>query len=319
MPTPCRILVLAFLLLPAWSAAGGGTVELLNYNVQNLPRSDFEARVDGLLELAAGYDLIVLQEDFAPDGLYSRWEGGAYWRGPQARWRWHNWLAFVGWPLGYRAPYDSGLSVLATQDAFSGPVVRIEPLVTLAFDDCHGIVRHSHDCWANKGLLGVRVTLENGAEFDLYTTHLDAGSGARDHAARLSQFDQMEAAIAEHSAGRAVVFAGDFNVPGKRPEQYADLLAFKRRLALENSGVHATHADWRDCQRDFIYIRSGADVRVEVLAGGEPAASTPGAGPEGVDFCDGDSWRGKALSDHPALAATLLIEPERADADDRSR
>lgn len=309
MPIRRHLLVVGFLLLPGWSIAAGGTVELLNYNVQNLPRSDFEVRVDDLLELAAGYDLVVLQEDFAPDGLYSRWDRGPYWRGPQARWRWHNWLAFVGWPLGYRAPYDSGLTVLATEDAFSGPVVRIEPLVTVAFDDCHGIVRHSHDCWANKGLLGVRVTLENGAGFDLYTTHLDAGSGRGDHEARLEQFEQIEAAMATHSAGRAIVFAGDFNIPGKRPAQFQDLLALKRRLGLKDSGVRATHEDWPACQRDFIFVRSTNEVSIDVLAGGEPPASTPEAPPEGVDFCDGDSWRGQALSDHPALAARLRIEP----------
>jgi hypothetical protein len=45
-----------------------------------------------------------------------------------------------------------------------------------------------------------------------------------------------------------------------------------------------------------------------LITGGEPAASAPGAGPEGVDFCGGGSWRGRALSNHPALAATLRVE-----------
>lgn len=300
--------MLAILLLASGPCAAQLQLSLINYNVQNLPKGDFEQRAQELLDLVATYDLVLLQEDFAPDGLYSRWQAGPHWRGPAAGRRWHDWLAFVGRPLGYRAPYDSGLSVLARQDI--GPVERIEALVNVAFDACHGIVRHSHDCWANKGLLGVRVTLTNGAAFDLYTTHLDAGSGRGDHEARLAQFEQIEAVMAEHSVGRAVVFAGDFNIPGKRPVQYADLLALVGRLGLEDAGVHATHEDWQACQRDFIFVRSGADVRLEVISGGEPLASTPGAGPEGVDFCGGDSWRDNALSNHPALAARLRVERE---------
>ncbi len=301
----CLLLLVFF---ASGSQAGSGdTISVLTYNVQNLPGSGFDDRASRLLEFVAGYDLVVLQEDFRPDGLYSRWASGPLWRGPGPRWRWHNVLAPLARPLGYRAPYDSGLTMLVGE---GGPIARVEPLLRLAFDDCHGVVTHSHDCWANKGLLGVRVTLAGGAQVDLYTTHLDAGSGSGDHEARLGQLIQMENALREHSASRAIIFAGDFNMPRKRPEQYADLVAFKRRLGLEDSDIHPNHADWESCQRDFIYLRQGERVHLQVISGGEPPASTPGAGPEGVDFCDGDSWRGRALSDHPALAAVLRVQFE---------
>ncbi|TVS17744.1 MAG: hypothetical protein EA417_05685 [Gammaproteobacteria bacterium] len=107
------------------------------------------------------------------------------------------------------------------------------------------------------------------------------------------------------SSGRAVVFGADFNTPRKRPQRHAALLAFKQELGLEDSGVHPSHTDWHACQRDFILIRNGDAVRLDVISGGEPPASVPGAGPDGVDFCDGDAWRGRALSDHPALAVLL--------------
>ncbi len=304
-----RMLVVLLVLLVSGPAAGGALqVAVLTYNVQNLPGSDFQSRAPELLQLLGSYDLTLLQEDFAPDGLYSQWSG-QLWRGPGPRWRWHNVLAPLARPWGYRAPYDSGLTILAPEQDPLGPVVRVDPLLRMAFDVCHGVVTHSHDCWANKGLLGVRVTLVTGASFDVYTTHLDAGRGEGDHEARVQQFERMREAIAEHSAGRAVVFGGDFNTPRKRPQQHAALLAFKQELGLEDSGVHPSHADWHACQRDFILIRNGDAVRLDVISGGEPPASAPGAGPDGVDFCDGDTWRGRALSDHPALAVLLEVRP----------
>ncbi|MCC5885446.1 MAG: endonuclease/exonuclease/phosphatase family protein [Gammaproteobacteria bacterium] len=300
-------LVLALLLLLSGTTAGQAIeLTVLSYNVQNLPGADFDERAPELLNVLGSYDLIVLQEDFAPDGLYSRWPG-RLWRGPGPRWRWHNVLAPLARPWGYRAPYDSGLTILAPEPGAQRPAAAIEPLLRMAFDDCHGIVSHSHDCWANKGLLGVRVTLVTGAGFDLYTTHLDAGGGPGDREARMQQFEQMRQAIAEQSAGRAIVFAGDFNTPRRRPEHHADLLDFKAALGLSNSGIHPSHGDWSRCQVDFILIRDGDAVSLEVIDGGEPAATTPGAGAAGVDFCDGDSWRGQALSDHPALAVQLRI------------
>ncbi len=308
-------LILASLLLsadsradvPASSAALPDAVEirLITYNVQNLPGSDFDSRAPALIALLDNYDLAVLQEDFTPGGLYSRW-GSTVHRGPMPRWRWHNMLAPLFRPLGYAAPYDSGLTVLAGE-AGQGRVTLIEPLVLLPFEVCHGIVTYSHDCWANKGLLGVRVTLTNGAGFDLYTTHMDAGSHEGDHQARVAQLALAEEAIATFSADRAVVFAGDFNTPRKRPRQHAAFAASMAAIGLEDSMARPTHADWHACQRDFIFLRSGGGVRLEVREAGEPSASTPGAGPEGVDFCAGDSWRGRALSDHPALAVTLAI------------
>lgn len=304
-----RVLAL-ILLFPGVAVGEALELRLLSYNVQNLPGSNFDERAPELLEVLDSHDLAVLQEDFAPDGLYSRWPGQS-WRGPGPRWRWHNLLAPLARPWGYRAPYDSGLTVLAQEPAAQSPIAGIEPLVSMAFDDCHGIVSHSHDCWANKGLLGVRVTLVTGASIDVYTTHLDAGSGTGDYEARREQFEQMRQAITEYSAGRAIVFAGDFNTPRRRPEHHAALLAFKDALQLTNSGIHPSHEDWRNCQVDFILLRDGDAVSLEVLDGGEPPATTPGAGPLGVDFCDGDSWRGRALSDHPALAVKLEVRSGR--------
>ena len=306
--------------LPGSAAGQPVQVELLTYNVKNLPDSDFADRARAILPILGRYDLAVLQEDFGPDGLSTLWPGPV-WRGPESRWRWQYLLAPLARPLGYRAPYDSGLTMLAslpTQATLQTPqmlqasatprrpIVSVDPLVSVAYDSCHGWVSHAHDCWASKGVLGMRVNLVTGASFDLYTTHLDAGSDPGDHAARLRQFQQLREAITEYSAGHAVVVAGDFNTPRKRPEQHAALLKLKQALGLKDSGVHPTHAAWRPCQRDFILIRASVGLALDVIDGGEPPATTPGATAEGVDFCGG-SWRGQALSDHPALAVRLGI------------
>ena len=58
----------------------------------------------------------------------------------------------------------------------------------------------------------MRLLLRNGAEIDVYTTHLDAGSSRGDRQARRNQLKRIRKKIEKKSRGRAVIFAGDLNI-----------------------------------------------------------------------------------------------------------
>ena len=59
--------------------------------------------------------------------------------------------------------------------AAEGEVTRVP-----GFRIVKGGLSRKSDCWSTKGLLRVPVRLPNGAEFDVYNTHLDAGRDEED-------------------------------------------------------------------------------------------------------------------------------------------
>lgn len=68
------------------------------------------------------------------------------------------------------------------------------------------------DCSAQKGFTMTRMILGAGAIVDVYNHHGEAGSGPRDQAASAAGFEQLTDYILEHSAGHAVILAGDTNL-----------------------------------------------------------------------------------------------------------
>jgi endonuclease/exonuclease/phosphatase family metal-dependent hydrolase len=79
------------------------------------------------------------------------------------------------------------------------------------WEDCFGQLESGADCLTPKGLLLVQVELTQGCYVDLYDIHADAGMEPGDKAARAANFNQLARVIAERSAGKAVIVAGDFN------------------------------------------------------------------------------------------------------------
>jgi endonuclease/exonuclease/phosphatase family metal-dependent hydrolase len=67
------------------------------------------------------------------------------------------------------------------------------------------------DCLTPKGFTFMRLELASGVEVDLYNLHADAGDEEGDKDARRGDDMQLLAYINAHSAGRAVVIAGDMN------------------------------------------------------------------------------------------------------------
>jgi endonuclease/exonuclease/phosphatase family metal-dependent hydrolase len=86
-----------------------------------------------------------------------------------------------------------------------------EPTRT-AWAECHGVTDSFFDCLTPKGLLRTSVELSPGLALDVYDVHLDAGWSPADRLARAAQLEQLTRAIRNHSTGRAVLVAGDFNL-----------------------------------------------------------------------------------------------------------
>jgi endonuclease/exonuclease/phosphatase family metal-dependent hydrolase len=138
--------------------------------------------------------------------------------------------------------------------------------------------------------LRVRVRLENGAEIDVYNTHLDAGQTQSGIDVRARQLNHLVRWIERESAGRAVIVGGDFNTALARMENVEAMRSFKRRTGLADVGAGPELPQWP--RRDFIFVRDGEHVGLDVVASGEA-----------LEFVN----KTRALSDHPAAYARLEV------------
>jgi endonuclease/exonuclease/phosphatase family metal-dependent hydrolase len=255
---------------------GPAEVSLLTYNVHGLPawiaRDDPEDRLPRVVQKAARFDVVLLQEDFAYHDLVVADERQPFLfrgNGPSRDW-----------------PFlqGSGLSILS----------RLAPLgtpVRAPYGVCNGWLDAANDCLASKGYLMVRLALANGASLDVWDTHLDAGPGDQDEAARTTQLDRLARAVEARSAGRAVVVGGDFNLSWNAPRERALLEGFARRVGLAIA-AQTPPDTWRS-RLDYLLYRDGGGVALEVVRRGLAC-----------DFVDRD---GDPLSDHPAIFATFRV------------
>lgn len=190
------VLALAFSLAGSVaSTASAGRLKLVTYNVAGLPDGFMtehpSLNMPVIGRLLGNYDLALIQEDFVyPDAL----------RRDLA-------LAFQSSPFvrGEQANFGDGLSQFSR--------LPFLPLEREPWHACHGVLDSYFDCLTPKGFSWTRQTLAEGAEVDVYNVHLDAGWGERDTAAREAQVEQLIRAISKRSFGRALLLAGDTNIP----------------------------------------------------------------------------------------------------------
>ena len=136
-----------------------------------------------------------------------------------------------------------------------------------------------------------REELAPGYEVDIYNTHLDAGGGSDDDAARAAQVDQLLAAIAALSDGRAILLMGDLNLEDDDPNEAPTLDHLITTAALTDACEAVGCSEPGRIER--ILFRSGTSVSLDAMTWtNEPA------------FENG----GQPLSDHPAISATLAWE-----------
>ncbi len=257
-----------------------GALEVLTYNVHGLPPEitgdDTGARLEAIGPMLADYDLVGVQEDFDAE----RHELLAAASGQPV-------VAWFGALLEPERFYGSGLAVLTGLPA--------SQIYAEHFTACNGTVDGASDCLASKGFQVVRLSLAHGVELDVYNTHLEAGSGEDDNAARQAHVDQLVASLNGRSEGRAVVFTGDTNLHLSDPVD-APLLDQLRDDAGLIDACESVGCDEPD-RIDRIFVRSGSDLALEVVDWA-------------VDerFVDAE---GLPLSDHDAIRATLRWERTR--------
>ena len=192
-----------------------GEMDVLTYNVHGLPSQitgdDTPARMDDIAPLLPEFAILGLQEDF-DDANHVRLTADSE----------HPTQVRFAERLDDERIYGSGLSVLA-----HAPFVSIHHE---HYTDCYGVFEGASDCLASKGFQVVRLRIgpKDHHTLDVYNSHLEAGNGPEDNAAREGHVTQLLAALNGYSEGRAVLFLADTNLKDSDPE---DLPVMTRLLA----------------------------------------------------------------------------------------
>ena len=251
-------------------------ISVLTYNTHGLPAwiagDDPAARYPKILAKAEAYDVVLLQEDFAHQPVvdaHARHQRIVRGNGPRRAWPLH---------------HGSGLTLLTHFEAAA-------QAVSATYGICHGWLGAANDCFAEKGFLAKRLALPNGAELDVWNTHLDAGDADGDHAARVAQLERLAREIGAKSAGRPLVVGGDFNLRWDDPRDRALLDGWLESLGLALAAV-APAGTWAS-RIDYLFYRGAPGTDLEVLGGGKT--------------CEFIGPRGEPLSDHPAVFARFRV------------
>ena len=256
-------------------------LSLLVYNTHGLPtifaKDRPRERFPEIVRLTHDYDISMLQEDFAHHDLVLTHakEGQSIQRGEGVK---------TGKCLFCSG---SGLTLMSNLSEVDWRVSAIfEP-----FENCSGWLNRANDCFAQKGFQIIDLRSSRGEEVVLVNTHLDAGRGDLDRAARAAQLDQLILAIDRYVLDQALIVAGDLNLDWDNSKDRKLLFDFRDRLGLARAekGDQAEHG-WTVL--DYIFFRSGRNTKLVVVGSGEDSA-----------FVSDDV----PLSDHPALFARFSI------------
>jgi len=293
-----RLVALAVsLLLPAvtaTTAAGaaapspadaGGSLEVLTYNVAGLPEILSSApteRKSATTEIGrrlGPYDIVQVQEDF----------------------NYHAYL-YAADTHPHRTPTSGGAGIGSGLNTLSGRPYDADDFERVKWDDCS---LGSGDCLTPKGFTFMRIRLAEGVYVDFYNLHADAGSGPGDLTARAANLAQLTSFIRTHSAGNAVVVAGDTNT---RYTRTGDMIA-------EFATANALTDPWVDLVRggvppvkgdaaltcDATAVTDDCEVVDKVLYRGDKLVSLTAAS-YGNDHAAFQTAEGLMLSDHHPIS-----------------
>ncbi|TNE48499.1 MAG: hypothetical protein EP343_15525 [Deltaproteobacteria bacterium] len=157
------------------------------------------------------------------------------------------------------------------------------------FKDCNGTLDGASDCLASKGFQMIRYEIAPGVEIDVYNSHFEAGSGAKDNEARANHVKQVTTAMNAWSKGRAIVYLGDTNLKTTRESDQTALKAWMTAIGLLDS------CEAVDCPKkgriDRVLFRSGDSLSLGVKSWNIPD-----------DFVYNG---GETLSDHDPIVVEL--------------
>lgn len=254
---------------PEAPAPDSGVVEALTYNVAGLPAA--VAKVDPFWTmprigpLFESYDLVLVQEDFVYHELLAGGAGHPHRSTPME---------------SPPAPVGDGLSRFSRYPF--GELSRVRWVA------CHGLRDHANDCLAAKGFSVATTELAPGVRVDVYNLHCEAGGSTGDREARAAGTAQLRDYILEHSADRAVIVGGDFNM---RLRSERDAAVLQDLLEATGLADAATTLETGTDHIDRLLYRSGGGVELAPLAWAVAD-----------EFVDEEGAR---LSDHPAIRVTF--------------
>jgi endonuclease/exonuclease/phosphatase family metal-dependent hydrolase len=250
------------------SDARAGEVRILTYNVAGLPRIVVGERAKTMRRIGRllnDFDVVLIQEDFS----------------------WHTHLAQEAEHAFRSRPGRRGFAILSDGlSTFSSK--PFDTIHRVPWEACNGIVSASTDCLGSKGFSVAEITLAKGATVHVYNLHADAGSSNGDLRARKVGYAQLAAFIKEHSAGHAVIVAGDTNLRRRNVDDLETMQRFLDRTDLIDA---CQQTECPHVQIDRVLYRSSSSL-----------ALTATSWERDERFMDDD---GQAFSDHPAIAVTI--------------
>lgn len=252
-----------------------GTFDALTYNVHGLPSlitgDDTPARMDAIAPLLVDFGILGLQEDF-DDSNHEQLTAAST----------HPTQVRFAEAVDAERVYGSGLTVLAEV-----PMVSVHHEHYL---DCYGVLEGASDCLASKGFQVVRLQLGPSERhtLDVYNTHLEAGNGPEDTAARAGHIEQLLIALQGQSQGRAVLFLADTNLRDSDPDDLPLITKLLQEASLTDLCVEV------DCPEpgriDRILYRESEDL---VLRGDAWWVDDRFVSADGVPLSDHDPIAGR--------------------------
>lgn len=279
-----------------------GTFNALTYNVAGLPESLSGSEPDEntplISPLLNPYDLVLVQEDWIDPVP------------PTAAFNFHHDDLVSAVTHLYRstpAPPPMGSDPRRPTALVADGLNRLArfpfgSVTRVMWDGCFGEFdtsdRGAGDCISQKGFSLAVTEPAPGVFVDVYNLHGEAGSTPADVAASKADYEQLAAYIQTHSAGHAVIVAGDTNL---HTDQVADGDVWSAFLAATEL---ADVCQAVDCGADADVIdkfafRSGGGVTLEAL----------------THVFERDTFKradGAPLSDHDPLAVTFSYSAQVA-------
>jgi len=235
---------------PGGNIVTEGDFMALTYNVAGLP----EALTDSapvrnhpqISPLLNGFDLVLVQEDFCHHALLAQ----------DAKHPFQSTPAFPERPCEDPDRVGDGLNDFSV-------FAPVADLLRVPWNKCSGTADCKNDCLTPKGYSYARREIAPGVEIDVYNIHTDSGSCRGDIAARGDQFAQLADAIAEMSAERAVIVAGDSNLRDSRPgdrqifEYFTEVTQTSDHCENEERCVHGV--------LDRVVVRGAPNLEVRIV------------------------------------------------------
>lgn len=187
-----------------------------------------------------GYDLILVQEDFAYHKALTK--------------KLHDYPFRTKKSSKGLFKLGDGLNRFANHE--------VEHFKRISWKKCSGYFKRSSDCMTPKGFSYAIHKTSNKLSFDMYNLHLDAGRSPKDFKAKEVQIVQLINFIKNHSSDRPIILAGDWNLRRKTPKGAEILKRLERELNVQSVCLYF---NCNDETVDKFYFRSSSKISIEPL------------------------------------------------------